>query len=57
MPYVYIVKEDDNNRGWFISHMVEDKLDNELSYPQFLSHLREQVNYIYIYIHKLDIII
>ncbi|ORX60983.1 hypothetical protein BCR36DRAFT_394129 [Piromyces finnis] len=42
-PYVYIVKEDDNTRGWFISHMVEDKLDSELSYPQFLSHLREQV--------------
>jgi protein transport protein SEC24 len=44
MPYVYVVKEDDNNRGWFISHMVEDKLDSELSYPQFLSHLREQLS-------------
>jgi len=43
-PYIYVVKEDDNNRGWFISHMVEDKLDSELSYPQFLSHLREQLS-------------
>jgi len=44
LPYVYVVKEEDNNRGWFISHMVEDKLDSELSYPQFLSHLREQLS-------------
>ncbi|OUM62377.1 hypothetical protein PIROE2DRAFT_54426 [Piromyces sp. E2] len=43
-PYVYVVKEDDNTRGWFISHLVEDKLDSELSYPQFLSHLREQLS-------------
>lgn len=44
LPYIYIIKEDDNNmRIWFMAHLVEDKLDNELPYTQFISHLREQL--------------
>jgi protein transport protein SEC24 len=44
-PTLYIVREDGdpNMRAWFLSYMVEDRLDTTPSYPQFLAQLREQI--------------
>ncbi len=44
-PTTYIVREDGdpNMRAWFLSFMVEDRLDTTPSYPQFLAQLREQI--------------
>ncbi|KAI9033323.1 hypothetical protein DFJ74DRAFT_652041 [Hyaloraphidium curvatum] len=44
-PTLYLVKEDGDPamRMWFLSHMMEDRTDGAMSYPQFLGHLREAV--------------
>ncbi|KAJ3208910.1 COPII subunit [Dinochytrium kinnereticum] len=42
-PHIYIVKEDGepNLRMWFLTHLVEDRIESGHSYPQFLQVLRE----------------
>lgn len=44
-PSLYIIREDGDPqlRMWFLSHLVEDRIDNQLSYPQFLGMIREKV--------------
>jgi protein transport protein SEC24 len=44
-PPTYIVREDGDPqlRMWFLSHLIEDRIDNQLSYPQFLGVTREKV--------------
>lgn len=44
-PTLYVVKDDGDPamRMWFLSHMVEDRTDNAMSYPQYLGQLREAV--------------
>ncbi|KAJ3410439.1 COPII subunit, partial [Chytridiales sp. JEL 0842] len=43
-PHVFVVKEDGDPalRMWFLSHLIEDRMDTSHSYPQFLSLVREQ---------------
>lgn len=44
-PHLYLVREDGepNMRIWFLSHLIEDRLDNQQSYPQFLASVREKL--------------
>lgn len=44
-PHLYLVRDegDPNLRLWFLSHLVEDRMDNNLSYPQFLAQTREEL--------------
>lgn len=44
-PNLYLVKEDGDPylRLWFLSHLVEDRTDNIMSYQQFLQHLKDRV--------------
>ncbi|KAJ3038754.1 COPII subunit [Rhizophlyctis rosea] len=44
-PHLYVVKEDGDPslRMWFLSQLVEDRIDASYSYPQFLGVLREQM--------------
>jgi protein transport protein SEC24 len=44
-PHLYLVKEDGdpNMRIFFLSHLIEDRLDNNQSYPQFLAAVREKL--------------
>ncbi len=44
-PSLYIIREDGDPqlRMWFLSHLIEDRIDNQLSYPQFLGTIREKV--------------
>jgi protein transport protein SEC24 len=44
-PSLYIIREDGDPqlRMWFLSHLIEDRIDNQLSYPQFLGTVREKV--------------
>lgn len=44
-PHLYIAREDGDPslRMWFLSHFVEDRIGNNLSYPQFLASVREKV--------------
>ena len=43
-PMLYIAREDGDPslRMWFLSHFVEDRIGNNLSYPQFLASIREK---------------
>ncbi|CAH1759678.1 6947_t:CDS:10 [Entrophospora sp. SA101] len=45
-PHLYIVKEDGEPslRLWFLSHIIEDRTDTVMSYPQWLAHLKDKVN-------------
>ncbi|KAK9711638.1 COPII subunit [Basidiobolus ranarum] len=45
-PQVYVVKEesDPSLRLWFLSHLIEDRANNVMSYQQFLNHLKDKVN-------------
>ncbi|KAH8556251.1 hypothetical protein BGW37DRAFT_417351 [Umbelopsis sp. PMI_123] len=45
-PQLYLVKEDGEPalRLWFLSHLIEDRTDNVLSYPQLLQHLKDRVS-------------
>ncbi|RIA95284.1 Sec23/Sec24 trunk domain-containing protein [Glomus cerebriforme] len=45
-PHLYIVKEDGDPslRLWFLSHIIEDRTDTVMSYPQWLAHLKDKVN-------------
>ncbi|KAI8974304.1 hypothetical protein BDB01DRAFT_806986 [Pilobolus umbonatus] len=45
-PTLYLVKEDGDPflRLWFLSHLVEDRTDNVMSYQQFLQHLKDRVS-------------
>ena len=42
-PHLYVVREDGDAslRMWFLSHLVEDRIENLNSYPQFLGILKE----------------
>ncbi|CDH49202.1 protein transporter sec24 [Lichtheimia corymbifera JMRC:FSU:9682] len=44
-PNLYLVKEDGDPylRLWFLSHLVEDRTDNIMSYQQFLQHLKDRM--------------
>ncbi|KAI9193751.1 uncharacterized protein BJ171DRAFT_429315, partial [Polychytrium aggregatum] len=44
-PHLYLVKEDGDPglRMWFLSQLIEDRIDQSPSYPQFLGTLREQL--------------
>ncbi|KAJ1341577.1 hypothetical protein BSLG_003850 [Batrachochytrium salamandrivorans] len=44
-PYLYVVREDGdaNLRMWFLSHLIEDRIEQLLSYPQFISGLKDSV--------------
>jgi protein transport protein SEC24 len=44
-PHLYIVREDGdpNMRMWFLSHLIEDRLDTNHSYPQFLAAVRDKI--------------
>ncbi|KAI8807923.1 Sec23/Sec24 trunk domain-containing protein [Cladochytrium replicatum] len=44
-PHLYIVKEDGDQslRMWFLSHLIEDRIEQAYSYPQWLGHLRDQM--------------
>jgi protein transport protein SEC24 len=44
-PSLYIVREDGDPqlRMLFLSHLIEDRIDNQLSYPQFLGVIRDKV--------------
>ncbi|GAB5591350.1 COPII subunit [Umbelopsis nana] len=44
-PQLYLVKEDGEPalRLWFLSHLIEDRTDNVLSYPQLLQHMKDRV--------------
>ncbi|KAJ3278706.1 COPII subunit [Borealophlyctis nickersoniae] len=44
-PHLYVVKEDGDPalRMWFLSQLIEDRIDTSYSYPQFLNVLREQM--------------
>ncbi|KAI9102462.1 hypothetical protein DFS34DRAFT_577162 [Phlyctochytrium arcticum] len=44
-PHVYIVKEDGEPslRMWFLSQLIEDRIDASFSYPQFLGVVRERL--------------
>ena len=44
-PQVYLVLEegDPGMKMWFLSHLVQDRFDNVMSYHQYLSTLREEV--------------
>lgn len=46
-PTLYLVKEDGDPylRLWFLSHLVEDRTDNIMSYQQFLQHLKDRVSH------------
>jgi protein transport protein SEC24 len=41
----YVIREDGDvrQRTWFLSHLIEDRLEPLLSYPQFLATIREEV--------------
>ncbi|KAI8388009.1 Sec23/Sec24 trunk domain-containing protein [Radiomyces spectabilis] len=45
-PQLYVIKEDGDPalRMWFLSHLVEDRTDNVLSYQQFLQHIKDRVS-------------
>ncbi|KAJ2963416.1 hypothetical protein NQZ79_g1574 [Umbelopsis isabellina] len=45
-PQLYLVKEDGEPalRLWFLSHLIEDRTDNVLSYPQLLQHMKDRVS-------------
>ncbi|KAI9286884.1 Sec23/Sec24 trunk domain-containing protein [Umbelopsis sp. AD052] len=45
-PQLYLVKEDGEPalRLWFLSHLIEDRTDNVLSYPQLLQLLKDRVS-------------
>ena len=42
-PYLYLVKEDGDSalRMWFLSHLIEDRYEANLSYPQWMQMLRD----------------
>ncbi|KAJ3258757.1 COPII subunit [Boothiomyces macroporosus] len=42
---LYVVREDGDPslRMWFLSHLIEDRIEKLLSYPQFLATIRENV--------------
>ncbi|KND02225.1 uncharacterized protein SPPG_02707 [Spizellomyces punctatus DAOM BR117] len=44
-PQLYVVKEDGEPslRMWFLSQLIEDRIDASYSYPQFLGVLRERL--------------
>ena len=44
-PHLYVVKEDGDPalRMWFLSQLIEDRIDASYSYPQFLGVMREQL--------------
>ncbi|KAI7902295.1 uncharacterized protein BX663DRAFT_435291 [Cokeromyces recurvatus] len=44
-PTLYLVKEDGDPylRLWFLSHLIEDRTDNIMSYQQFLQHIKDRV--------------
>ncbi|KAG0172660.1 COPII subunit [Apophysomyces sp. BC1034] len=45
-PQLYLIKEDGDPalRMWFLSHLIEDRTDNVLSYQQFLQLLKDKVS-------------
>ncbi|KAI9486752.1 MAG: hypothetical protein EXX96DRAFT_517011 [Benjaminiella poitrasii] len=45
-PTLYLVKEDGDPylRLWFLSHLIEDRTDNIMSYQQFLQHIKDRVS-------------
>ncbi|KAI9490579.1 hypothetical protein BDB00DRAFT_768538 [Zychaea mexicana] len=45
-PTLYLIKEDGDPylRMWFLSHLVEDRTDNIMSYQQFLQHIKTAIN-------------
>ncbi|ORZ20742.1 hypothetical protein BCR42DRAFT_322049 [Absidia repens] len=45
-PTVYLVKEDGDPylKTWFISHLIEDRTDNVMSYQQFLQFIKDRVS-------------
>jgi protein transport protein SEC24 len=44
-PSLYIAREDGDPvmRMWFLSRFIDDRIDSNLSYPQFLASIREKV--------------
>ncbi|CAI2163666.1 12011_t:CDS:10 [Funneliformis geosporum] len=44
-PHLYIIKEDGDPslRLWFLSHIIEDRTDTVMSYPQWLAHLKDKM--------------
>ncbi|KAI9015886.1 Sec23/Sec24 trunk domain-containing protein [Phycomyces nitens] len=44
-PQLYLIKEDGDPalRMWFMSHLLEDRTDNVMSYQQFLQHVKDKV--------------
>ena len=44
-PYVYLVPEesDPQLRIWFLSHLIEDRIESMHSYPQFMNAVREKI--------------
>ncbi|KAI7857975.1 hypothetical protein BDC45DRAFT_603034 [Circinella umbellata] len=45
-PTLYLIKEDGDPylRLWFLSHLIEDRTDNIMSYQQFLQHIKDRVS-------------
>ncbi|KAI7869365.1 Sec23/Sec24 trunk domain-containing protein [Spinellus fusiger] len=44
-PQLYLIKEDGDPslRLWFLSHLLEDRTENVMSYQQFLQHIKDKV--------------
>jgi protein transport protein SEC24 len=45
-PQTYLVKEDGDPgmKMWFLSHLVQDRFDNVMSYHQYISSLRDEIS-------------
>ncbi|KAI8910255.1 Sec23/Sec24 trunk domain-containing protein, partial [Gorgonomyces haynaldii] len=44
-PHLYVIRDemDLNVRSWFLSHLIEDRTESALSYPQFLATVRDKM--------------
>jgi hypothetical protein len=44
-PILYIIREDGDPmlRSRFLSHLIEDRIETSLSYPQFLASIRDKL--------------
>ncbi len=42
--YLVLEEGDPGMKMWFLSHLVQDRFDNVMSYHQYLSTLREEVS-------------
>nr|CAH7738102.1 unnamed protein product [Callosobruchus chinensis] len=42
-PPIHVIRDNSSNRALFYQHLVEDRMENALSYHEFLQHLKTQV--------------